>query len=260
MYAAKQAGRNCTRTWKHVCPDNPQSAPPKQDPEVNQLQHQVASLSLQAKDIFVQGTWGLIRALEARDCYTRCHSENVTVYAVGIAEAMGLEPEEVAVIRRAANVHDIGKIGVSDIILLKPGPLTNEERDIMRKHVLIGVQILDQMKFLEREIPLVRHHHEFWNGKGYPYGIAGTAIPLGARIMAVADALDAITSDRVYRKGVDVSRAVRILKEESGRQFDPASVEALIRWLREQGGLPFSTDETAGEEPRKIAAVAGATG
>jgi putative nucleotidyltransferase with HDIG domain len=219
------------------------------------LQRQVASLSLQARDIFIQSTWGLIRALEARDVYTRCHSENVTVYAVGIAETLGLEPDEVAVIRRAANVHDIGKIGVSDTILLKPGPLTSQERDVMRRHVLIGVQILDQMKFLEREIPLVRHHHEFWNGSGYPDCIAGAAIPLGARIMAVADALDAITSDRVYRKGVDVVRAVHILKEESGRQFDPQAVEALIRWLQEQGGLPAAPDEVATETAQVAAAA-----
>jgi len=165
----------------------------------------------------------------------KSHSVNVTRYAVAIAEVMGLDPEEAATIRRAAVLHDIGKIGVSDAILHKNGPLTAEERRLMEEHVLISVRMLEQLHFLDREIALVRHHHERWDGHGYPDGLQGEAIPRGARILAVADALDAVVSDRVYRGGGTVMDAIRTLQEEAGRQFDPAVVDALVRWVVEVG-------------------------
>lgn len=159
----------------------------------------------------------------------------MTRYAVAIAGVMGLDAEETATIRRAAVLHDIGTIGVADAILRKPGKLTAEERRVMEGHVLIGVRMLDQMHFLDREISLVRHHHERWDGCGYPDGLQGEAIPRGARILAVADALDAVVSDRVYRGGGTVMDAIQTLQDESGRQFDPAVVDALVRWVVEVG-------------------------
>ena len=147
--------------------------------------------------MFVQSFWGLVQALEAKDSYAKKHSENVTYYCVAIAETMGIAPRQLEVIRRAAMIHDIGKIGVPDAILSKPGRLTPRERSIVEQHPLIAVRILEKMTFLEQEIDLVRHHHEKWNGQGYPDKISGGAIALGARIMAVADTFDALTSNPV---------------------------------------------------------------
>jgi diguanylate cyclase (GGDEF)-like protein/PAS domain S-box-containing protein/putative nucleotidyltransferase with HDIG domain len=240
LYAAKQSGRNCVRTWAEIAHD-PAPGPLGQGPEVAALQKQVASLSLQAKDIFVQSIQGLVNALEARDPYARSHSENVTHYAVHVAQEMGLDADEVALIRRAARLHDIGKIGVPDAILRKPSTLTAGERRVMKQHVATGVRILDELRFLEREIPIVRHHHERWDGSGYPDGIKGEAINPMARILAVADAFDALTSDRVYHQAASVPDVLRTLVEESGRQFDPQVVDALLAWVcrvvRDHGGL-----------------------
>ena len=186
-----------------------------------------------AKTWRIETLWSLIRALEARDPYTMKHSENVTCYAVGIARAMGLSEENVDIIRQAGMVHDIGKIGVPDPILQKAGLLTPLEQRAIRTHVLTGVQILCEIQALKCELPLVRSHHERWDGKGYPEGIAGDAIPLGARILAVVDTLDAITSDRVYRKAQSLQKALEIIADESGKQFDPVVVSALNQWISE---------------------------
>ena len=232
LYVAKHSGRNCTRTWKDV----QQGAPLIDDDgpdagRVEELQLKITELRYRAKEMSVQGIWTLVQALEARDPYTRGHAEDVTRYAVGIAETMGLEPANIEVLRRAAMVHDIGKIGVPDDILKKETPFTEWEWGQMQSHVLTGVRILQETRLLESEIPLVRCHHERWDGKGYPEGLAGSAIPMGARIMAVADTLDAITSERVYRKDRDLSTALQIIADESGKQFDPLAVDALISWV-----------------------------
>ena len=246
LYAAKHSGRNCTRTWDQITHDHEAQAGANIE-AVESLRRQVANLSLQSQEMFIESIESLIRALEARDPYTRSHSEHVTRYAVGIAEAMGLDADQTAVVRRAAMVHDIGKIGVPDAILTKVDPFTADERRTMQQHALIGVRILDQLRFLDREVPIVRHHHERWDGHGYPDAISGEAIPLGARILAVADAFDAITSERVYRRARDVHEALRILIEESGRQFDPNVVDALIQWVRANG-------DTLGQ-PQEVATV-----
>jgi diguanylate cyclase (GGDEF)-like protein/putative nucleotidyltransferase with HDIG domain len=240
LYAAKQAGRNCVRTWTEAERDPPGDAPAP-NPAMADLEGRIATLSLQAKDAFVQSIRGLVQALEARDPYTRHHSENVTRYAVAVAEQMGLDGDEVAVVRRAAQVHDIGKIGIADALLRKPGRLTERERRAMRQHVVIGVHILEELRFLERELPLVRHHHERWDGKGYPDGLAGEAIPRGARVLAVADAFDALTSDRPYHAAVGRDEAVAVLAGEAGRQFDADAVDALTAWLSQ--GEPLAAAE-----------------
>ncbi|HUX16280.1 MAG TPA: HD-GYP domain-containing protein, partial [Phycisphaerae bacterium] len=234
MYAAKHAGGNVTKTWNEIARDRTEGGADEAT-RVEDLRRKVAGLSLQAKEMVVQSLWGLVHALEARDSYMKAHSANVTRYAVAIAETLELDPDETGVIRRAAMVHDIGKIAVPDSILRKRGVLDDHERRIMQGHVLAGVKIIDQMHFLERETPIVRHHHEHWTGGGYPDGISGEAIPLGARILAVADAFDAITSNRVYRNARSVSDALRILVEESGRQFAPDVVDAMVKWVLEIG-------------------------
>ena len=230
LYEAKRNGRNRTLMWEGPFSENDYRQH-LVTPRVAELEVRVAELSKDSKDIFVQSIWGLVRALEARDPYTKNHSDNVMRYAVGVAETMSFSAEEVNVIRRGAMIHDIGKIGVPDAILRKPGRLEHAERRIMEQHPLISVSILDQMRFLEREMPIVRNHHERWDGKGYPDALAGKAIPRMARVAAVADAFDAITSDRVYRTSRSLDEAMAVLIAESGVQFDPEVVEATITWI-----------------------------
>jgi diguanylate cyclase (GGDEF)-like protein/PAS domain S-box-containing protein/putative nucleotidyltransferase with HDIG domain len=236
LYAAKGAGRDCTRAWPLTCNHTPGEAPLEQV-AVERLQQHIQGLASRSLDMFIQSVQNLVRATEAHDPNTRGHSEKVAGYAVGIAESLGLADEDVNAIRRAAMVHDIGKVGISGAILRKPERLTPEERRLVEQHVLIGASLLDQFGALDRAIPVVRYHHERWDGTGYPDGLKGEAIPLGARVLAVADVFDALTSDRAYHRARDEAATLGILKQEAGRQFDPAAVEAMARWLRESGPL-----------------------
>jgi diguanylate cyclase (GGDEF)-like protein len=229
LYRSKETGRNRTESWASLAKD-PSTISENEGQEIVDLREKLADISSQAKEAFIQSIGGLVKALDARDPYTKRHSENTMRYAVSIAEALGLADEEVAVIRRAAVIHDLGKIGVCDSVLLCQGKLTPNELRIMQQHPVIAGRILDQMHFLERELPIVRHHHERWDGQGYPDGLAGTAIPLGARILAVADSFDAITSTRVYRDAKPVSEALQILADNAGTQFDQTVVEAMLKW------------------------------
>lgn len=232
LYRAKDAGRDQTESWASMARD-PATVGEEEGQEIIELRDKLADISTQAKEAFIQSIGGLVKALDARDPYTKQHSENTMRYAVSIAEALGLPDEEVAVIRRAAVIHDLGKIGVRDDILLCPGTLTDHELRVMQQHPVIAGRILDQMRFLERELPIVRHHHERWDGQGYPDGLAGTDIPFGARILAVADSFDAITSTRVYRDARPAPEALRILAENAGTQFDRAVVKAMLQWAAE---------------------------
>jgi HD-GYP domain-containing protein (c-di-GMP phosphodiesterase class II) len=146
---------------------------------------------------------------------------------------MDLSELEIDTVRVAAMIHDIGKLGVPDSILLKPGRLTPAERRVMEEHPLIAVRILDAMRFLERELPAVRNHHERWDGTGYPDHLAATRIPLEARILAAADTFDAVTSTRVYHQSRTIAQAQAIVQECSGTQFDPDVAAAFINWIRQ---------------------------
>jgi len=171
----------------------------------------------------------LAYALEARDAYTRGHSERVTALALRVAEAMGLPEDEQRVLGHAGMLHDIGKIGVADAVLNKPSLLSEEDRAIIENHPIFGGTILAPLRFLEKVQVLVKHHHERFDGRGYPEGLAGEAIPLGARIIAVCDAYDAMTSDRPYRKARSRAEAIQEIRAHAGTQFDPAVVEAFLR-------------------------------
>ncbi|OFW17293.1 MAG: hypothetical protein A3F69_03795 [Acidobacteria bacterium RIFCSPLOWO2_12_FULL_66_10] len=165
------------------------------------------------------------KGIDARDHYTAGHSERVTVYTRALAGAMGMEPGELETARRACMLHDIGKVGVPDAILFKPGPLDPSERGIMESHVTIGHGMLQAVPFLRDAMPGIRGHHERWDGRGYPDRLAATDIHLHPRLMAVADSYDAMTSDRHYRGALPVDEAARRLREGSGAQFDPAAIE-----------------------------------
>lgn len=171
----------------------------------------------------------LIASIEARDSYTKQHSERVTKYALEIAEVMGLNTEDKESIQFGGYLHDIGKIGVRDTILLKLGKLTEEEMAEIRQHPVIGESIVKPLRFLPAERELILHHHERYDGKGYPYGLAGERIPLLARILAVADTYDAMTSTRPYRPAMSHEYAIEELKSNSGSQFDPQVVKAFLQ-------------------------------
>jgi putative nucleotidyltransferase with HDIG domain len=185
-------------------------------------------------------------ALDAKDAETEGHCQRVTAFTITIAKAMGVEKGLLRHIARGAFLHDIGKMGVPDSILTKAGPLTNEEREIMRRHCDIGFAVLERIPFLKEAAEIVLSHQEFYDGTGYPRGLKGEQIPLGARIFAVADTLDAMISDRPYRKALPISAARAEIQKFSGIQFDPrvvevfmAQPEALWRELHDRTGDPF---------------------
>jgi putative nucleotidyltransferase with HDIG domain len=168
----------------------------------------------------------LVTALDARERETEQHTRRVVDYSMALAEKMGLSDEDLIEIRRGALMHDIGKIGVPDAILQKPGPLTDEEWVVMRRHPEEGLRILQDITFFRGAIDIIGSHHEHYDGKGYPRGLVGDEIPLGARIFAIADALDAITSDRPYRKAQTFKAAYEEILRCRGTQFDPKVVDA----------------------------------
>lgn len=173
----------------------------------------------------------LARALESRDRYTAGHSERVTAYTLILARAVGVPDAELETIRRAGMLHDVGKVGVPDRVLLKPGPLDPDERTMMEAHVTLGYDMLQPLPFLTHELPIIRGHHERWDGTGYPDGCAGEAIHGHARLMAVGDSYDAMTSARPYRNALPAEEAARRVRKACGTQFDPRAVEAFDRCL-----------------------------
>jgi response regulator RpfG family c-di-GMP phosphodiesterase len=187
-----------------------------------------ALLFADLENTFRQTIQGLALALEAKDRYTHGHSENVTRLCDATARAMHLDEAFCAVLRQAAVLHDIGKIGISSSILNKPSQLTAEEYEVIKSHPRMGRRIMEPISFLKESVPLVYHHHERWDGQGYPDGLRGEEIPLGSRIMQVADTYDAMTSDRAYRKGLSHESAVAEIKRFAGAQYDPRCVEAFL--------------------------------
>ena len=165
------------------------------------------------------------KAIDARDRYAAGHSERVTAYTLVLARHTGTPNGELETIRRAGMLHDIGKVGVPDAVLLKAAALDPIERAAIEAHVTIGYHMLESLPFLEASLPAVRGHHERWDGKGYPDRLAGTGIHPHARLMAVADTYDAMTSARPYRGALPPEEAARRLRADSGRQFDPAAIE-----------------------------------
>lgn len=185
-------------------------------------------------------------ALDAKDAETEGHCQRVTAFTITIAKAMGVDKGLLRHIARGAFLHDIGKMGVPDSILRKPGPLTAEEREIMRRHCDIGYAVLERIPFLKEAAEIVLSHQECYDGSGYPRGLRGEQIPLGARIFAVADTLDAMISDRPYRKALPITAAREEIQRYAGRQFDPRVVEVFLShpdsvWiaLHDKIGDPF---------------------
>jgi putative nucleotidyltransferase with HDIG domain len=191
----------------------------------------VRRLYRQMQRAICQSLLGLANALEAKDPYTRGHSERVAALSRRLASALGLAPAVVDIVGQAGLLHDIGKIGVPEGILRKPRSLSPEEWQIMRGHPVIGAQIVAPFEFFEAAARVIRHHHERWDGSGYPDGLTGDDIPLEARVVAVADVFDALTSARSYRPALTRDAAHAILLQEAGRTLDTMVVAALLDML-----------------------------
>jgi putative nucleotidyltransferase with HDIG domain len=179
----------------------------------------------------------LAAALDVRDSSTEEHSLRVTELSVALATWLGWDAEAVRAVERGALLHDVGKIGISDTILLKPGPLTDEEWEVMCRHPVIGYDMLRSISFLDPALAIVRHHHERWDGTGYPDRLAGEDIPESARLFAVVDAYDAITADRPYRRGSPHSIAIEIILHDAGTHFDPSMAAAFADMMQERSKL-----------------------
>lgn len=193
----------------------------------------------------------LAAAIDAKDSYTHGHSRRVTDLSLGIAQVMGLSRGDVNTIRHAALLHDVGKIGISEQILLKPGRLTDEEFETIKSHPHIGAGILNSIEFLKNVCEIIEHHHERFDGRGYPSGLKGEDIPMGARIIGVADSFDAITSCRPYRKPLTFAEASNEILRCSGTQFDPAVVQNFLK-LRESPFCPDWLKNESLEDPQPV--------
>ncbi len=178
-------------------------------------------------DLHLRTIEALALAIEAKDQTTHDHLQRVRVYAIEVAKEMGMKGNDIEALHAAALLHDIGKLAVPEHIISKPGRLTPEEFEKMKIHTVVGAEILERVRFPYPVVPIVRAHHEKWDGSGYPYGLKGAEIPLGARILSAVDYLDALASDRQYRRGIPLDKVMERLKAESGKSFDPTVVEIL---------------------------------
>lgn len=196
------------------------------------LQKEREKLAIE-RNLILSSITSLAKAIEARDHYTMGHSESVANIICGMASVAGTPLEEIQLLHIGGRLHDIGKIGVSDQVLLKAGPLTAAELLCVRRHPVVGADILPPIPSLEKIVCVVLHHHERYDGKGYPDGLKGENIPLWARMTAVADTYDAMTSNRPYRKKMSHEKAIAIIKEVRGSQLCPESVDLFLQWVRQ---------------------------
>ncbi|MBE3583487.1 MAG: HD-GYP domain-containing protein [Limnochordaceae bacterium] len=197
------------------------------------------------RESHVETIEALAAALDARDQYTKGHSDRVADLAVAVAQELHLRPGAIEDIRFAALLHDLGKVGVRDDVLNKPGRLTMPELELIRSHARLGADIIQKVSFLREVSRMVRYHHQWFDGSGYPGGLSREEIPIGARILAVCDAWDAMTTDRVYRKALTPLRALNELQMGAGTQFDPRVVEAFATVAQRRGLLRSSSAEVA---------------
>ncbi len=194
---------------------------------------------------YIQTIKALAEAVDAKDAYTRGHSERVGVYASKVARELGIPKDQIERVYIAGVLHDLGKIGVRDAVILKPEKLTDAEYDEIKQHPVIGARILQQVEFLADVVPCVRHHHEWFDGstRGYPERLAGDRIPLPSRIILVADTVEAMTSDRPYRKAMPLDQVLAEVRRFSGSQFDPHCANAMLRLLERHGEAFLSKEQ-----------------
>lgn len=189
---------------------------------------------LEQREAVFEAVNALAGAIEARDPYTRGHSERVATYAVWLAEKAGLNIRKVRLLRHCCRLHDLGKIRIPDVVLLKPGRLTLEERAQIEQHPMYGSEMLSGLRCLRAGLPIILHHHERYDGHGYPYGLKRDEIPVEVRVITIADAFDAMTSDRPYRKALPMDAVILELNNHSGKQFDPHLVSVFLRIIEDK--------------------------
>jgi len=206
-------------------------------------------------ELFINSIRALAAAIDAKDPYTRGHSERVARYSSLVAREMGLSSEDVRRVRLSALLHDVGKIGIDDRILRKPTALTEEEFEIMKSHPVKGAAIMEAIPQLRDVIPGMKHHHERWEGGGYPEGLRGEDIPLQARIVSVADTFDAMTTTRPYQRAMDIRFVFQRLRDLAGNRFDPSVVEALIQSYEKGELVPIAREEAPAELPAPLRRV-----
>ena len=196
------------------------------------------ALLLQQLDSSETVILSLARAIEAKDPNTEGHCQRLAIQAERMGRALGFDTAHLRTLRMAATLHDIGKIAVPEAILSKPGALTDEEYAILKQHPLVGAEICAPLRAAHEILPAIRHHHERWDGNGYPHRLAGEAIPLDARIIAIVDAFDAMIADRPYRRGLPLQRTLTIMRENRGPQWDPRLLTIFLDLVEREGPLP----------------------
>ncbi|MCK5494171.1 MAG: HD-GYP domain-containing protein, partial [Candidatus Omnitrophica bacterium] len=232
--SAKRKGGNVivvyTRSSKKVFPKI------KIKGDIKELRGRLEKMDLTITRDLVEMIYGFARAIEAKDSCTGKHVEYTAVIAEKIATTLKLSKEEIANIKHAAILHDLGKVGICQSILSKKGVLNTEEREIIKTHPSIAAEILREIHVLRGAIPSILYHHERYDGKGYPLGIKGEDIPLGARIIAISDVYEALISDRPYRKAFSKKKALEIIEEGIGTQFDPNICKIFLQIIKEVDG------------------------
>ncbi|MEK6676541.1 MAG: HD domain-containing phosphohydrolase [Planctomycetota bacterium] len=230
---AKLSGRNRCVTWNDIASARPPVARAATAHNLDEIRHWASRTQERIRVTCSEAVRALVAAAEAKDPWTQEHSLTVMNNAEGIGRQMRLGSGQMATIRAAALLHDVGKIGVPDAILNKPGPLTPAEFEIIKRHPSTGIEIVEHASFLSKERRLILHHHERFDGTGYPSGLKGDAIPFGARLLAVADAVAAMSSPRSYKPAYSLEKVRTELTTGSGKQFDPAIAQAALNWLGE---------------------------
>ena len=218
--------------------------------EYYQLKYDNEKLIMDLKELFSGTIKAIMEALDAKDSFTSGRSRRITYYSIQVAKQLGLSPIEVGKIELAGMLHDIGMIGVSDEILYKIDALTQEEYEEIKKHITYSVKILEDIKQLKDVVEIIKYHHEKYDGTGYPFGIKGEDIPIGSKIISIADAFDSVISNRIYRNKIELEEALGKIKEASGTQFDPVVVkafedcfDAIVQIVKnESSGTIFSDD------------------
>ena len=232
LYQSKNEGRNLIRVWKKAKSSEIDNLDTK---GIDSLKTEMNILTSKARSAYIESTSALLKAIDAKDHYTLSHSKNVAFYSVEIAKEMGFSDEQLEVIGNAGLLHDIGKIGIDKSILTKSGEISDVEFDLLKMHSTIGAEILKDVSFLEREIPIIEHHHEWFNGHGYPQGLKGKEIPIGALILSVADSFDAMTTSRIFQKKRSFSEAIKEIENGSGSQYSSEVVHAFLKIAKKEG-------------------------
>jgi putative nucleotidyltransferase with HDIG domain len=230
IYRVKERGGDGVALYGHEIADKSLEKVSIDDRKryIDAVKQKLSFFAVRSERSILEAVYSLAKSIELRDRRTKEHCDRMVEYAEKIARQVGMSEEEVDHVRRAAMLHDIGKLGISDAILLKPGKLTPEEYEEVKKHPVIGADIVSVAGFLKDIVPLILSHHEHWDGSGYPRGLRGEDIPLGGRILAVVDVFEALTSDRPYHKAMSKEEAITILKDGMGTQFDERIVKVFL--------------------------------